>query len=53
MIFRSSSSIGPSPMAVARSTTISRIVGGSTPADSRKLMKPIDSSPSNSRSASE
>ena len=36
MIFRSSSSIGPSPTAMARSITISRIGAGSTPADSRK-----------------
>ena len=38
----------PAPTAVARSITISRIGGASTPADSRKLMKPMDSSPSTS-----
>ena len=44
-------SIGPPGMAVARSITISRIGGGSTPADSRKLMKPIEASPRCSFSA--
>ena len=51
MIFRSSRSSGPPGIALARSITISRICGGSTPADSRKLMKPIDCSPRCSCSA--
>ena len=40
-------------MALARSMTISRIGGGRTPADSRKLMKPIDSLPRCSCSCTE
>ena len=51
MIFRSSRSSGPPAIALARSITISRIGGGSTPADSRKAMKPIDCSPRCSCSA--
>ena len=52
MILRSSKSIGPPPTAVARSMTISRKGGGSTPADSKKAMKPMDSVPKSSCSAS-
>jgi hypothetical protein len=42
----------PLPTAMARSMTISRMGAGSTPADSRKAMKPTDDSSSTSRSAS-
>ena len=53
MIFMSSRSSGLPPAAIARSITISRIGGGSTPADSRKVTKPTDVSPSASISRSE
>ena len=53
MIFMSSRSSGLPPAAIARSITISRIGGGSTPADSRKVTKPTEVSPSDSISRSE